>query len=54
MMESEAILFIAEKDRKIPAERSAQARRHVAVVVLQAAHIGPMFGQANHFNRQAR
>jgi GST-like protein len=54
MMESGAILlYLAEKTGKfLPKDM----RKHYDVLqwlFFQVAHIGPMFGQANHFNRQA-
>ena len=55
MMESGAILvYLAEKTGKfLPADRR---KRYDALqwLFFQVAHIGPMFGQANHFNNQAR
>ena len=55
MMESGAILvYFAEKTGKfLPADRR---KRYDALqwLFFQVAHIGPMFGQANHFNNQAR
>lgn len=54
IMESGAILvYLAEKTGKfLPRD----ARKHYDTLqwlFFQAAHVGPMFGQANHFNRQA-
>ena len=55
MMESGAILvYLAEKTgRFLPAERR---KRYDTLqwLFFQVAHVGPMFGQANHFNNQAK
>jgi GST-like protein len=55
MMESGAILvYLAEKTGKfLPAERR---KRYDTLqwLFFQVAHVGPMFGQANHFNNQAK
>jgi GST-like protein len=55
MMESGAILvYLAEKTGKfLPVD---QRKRYDTLqwLFFQVAHIGPMFGQANHFNNQAK
>ncbi len=55
MMESGAILiYLAEKTgRFLPAD---QRKRYDTLqwVIFQMAHVGPMFGQANHFNNYAK
>lgn len=55
MMESGAILvYLAEKTGKfLPADRR---KRYDTLqwLFFQVAHVGPMFGQANHFNNQPR
>lgn len=55
MMESGAVLvYLAEKTGQfLPADRR---KRYDTLqwLFFQVAHIGPMFGQANHFNNQAR
>lgn len=55
MMESGAILvYLAEKTGKfLPTDRR---KRYDTLqwLFFQVAHVGPMFGQANHFNNQAK
>jgi GSH-dependent disulfide-bond oxidoreductase len=55
MMESGAILvYLAEKTGKfLPPDRR---KRYDTLqwLFFQVAHVGPMFGQANHFNNQAK
>jgi GST-like protein len=55
MMESGAILvYLAEKTGKfLPADRRKRLDT-LQWLFFQVAHIGPMFGQANHFNNQAK
>lgn len=55
MMESGAILFhLAEKTGKFLPADARKRYDTLQWLFFQVAHIGPMFGQANHFNRQAR
>jgi GST-like protein len=55
MMESGAILiYLAEKTGKFLPANARKRYDTLQWLFFQAAHIGPMFGQANHFNRQAR
>ena len=55
MMESGAILvYLAEKTGKFLPKDPRKRYDTLQWLFFQAAHIGPMFGQANHFNRQAR
>jgi GST-like protein len=55
MMESGAILvYLAEKTGKLLPNDPRKRYDTLQWLFFQAAHIGPMFGQANHFNRQAR
>jgi GST-like protein len=55
MMESGAILvYLAEKTGKfLPVDRRKRFDT-LQWLFFQVAHIGPMFGQANHFNNQAK
>jgi GST-like protein len=55
MMESGAILvYLAEKTAKFLPADARKRFDTLQWLFFQVAHIGPMFGQANHFNRQAR
>lgn len=55
MMESGAILvYLAEKTGKFLPVEARKRYDTLQWLFFQVAHIGPMFGQANHFNRQAR
>jgi GST-like protein len=55
MMESGAILvYLAEKTGKSLPKDPRKRYDTLQWLFFQVAHIGPMFGQANHFNRQAR
>ncbi|SEK84198.1 glutathione S-transferase family protein [Nitrosovibrio tenuis] len=55
VMESGAILFyLAEKTGKFLPRDARKRYDTLQWLFFQVAHIGPMFGQANHFNRQAR
>jgi len=55
MMESGAILvYLAEKTGKFLPTDARQRYDTLQWLFFQVAHIGPMFGQANHFNRQAK
>jgi GST-like protein len=55
MMESGAILvYLAEKTGKFLPKDARKRYDTLQWLFLQVAHIGPMFGQANHFNRQAK
>ena len=55
MMESGAILlYLAEKTGKLLPVDVRKRYDTLQWLFFQVAHIGPMFGQANHFNRQAR
>lgn len=55
MMESGAILiYLAEKTGKFLPTNARKRHDTLQWLFFQVAHIGPMFGQANHFNRQAR
>ncbi|SET33390.1 GST-like protein [Nitrosospira multiformis] len=55
MMESGAILFyLAQKTGKFLPVEVRKRYDTLQWLFFQVAHIGPMFGQANHFNRQAR
>lgn len=55
MMESGAILFyLAEKTGKFLPTDACKRYDTMQWLFFQVAHIGPMFGQANHFNGQAR
>ena len=55
MMESGAILvYLAEKTGKFLPADVRKRYDTLQWLFFQVAHIGPMFGQANHFNRQAR
>lgn len=54
MMESGAILlYLAEKAGKFLPRDARKRYDTLQWLFFQVAHIGPMFGQANHFNRQA-
>ena len=55
MMESGAILiYLAEKTGKLLPTDARRRYDTLQWLCFQVAHIGPMFGQANHFNRQAK
>ena len=55
MMESGAILvYLAEKTGEFLPEDARKRYETLQWLFFQVAHIGPMFGQANHFNRQAK
>jgi GST-like protein len=55
MMESGAILlYLAEKTGKLLPMDVCKRYDTLQWLFFQVAHIGPMFGQANHFNRQAQ
>lgn len=55
MMESGAILvYLAEKSGRFLPMDARKRYDSLQWLFFQVAHIGPMFGQANHFNRQAR
>jgi GST-like protein len=55
MMESGAILvYLAEKTGKFLPTDARKRYDTLQWLFFQAAHVGPIFGQANHFNRQAR
>ena len=55
MMESGAILvYLAEKTGKFLPKDARKRYDALQWLFFQVAHIGPMFGQANHFNRQAK
>lgn len=55
MMESGAILlYLAEKTGKLLPTDVCKRYDTLQWLFFQVAHIGPMFGQANHFNRQAQ
>jgi GST-like protein len=55
MMESGAILvYLAEKTGKFLPKDQRKRYDTLQWLFFQVAHIGPMFGQANHFNRQTR
>jgi GST-like protein len=55
MMESGAILvYLAEKTGKFLPTEARKRYDTLQWLFFQVAHIGPMFGQANHFNRQAK
>ena len=54
MMESGAILlYLAEKTGKFLPKDTRKRYDTLQWLFFQVAHIGPMFGQANYFNRQA-
>ena len=54
MMESGAILvYLAEKTGRFLPKEPRKRYDVLQWLFFQVAHIGPMFGQANHFNRQA-
>lgn len=54
MMESNAILFyLAEKTGRFLAADPVQRYTTLQWLIFQCAHVGPMFGQANHFNGHA-
>jgi len=54
MMESGAILiYLAEKTGRFLPKEARKRYDTLQWLFFQVAHIGPMFGQANHFNRQA-
>ncbi|MFH1602469.1 MAG: glutathione binding-like protein [Pseudomonadota bacterium] len=55
MMESGAILFyLAEKTGKFLPQDARKRYDTLQWLIFQMAHIGPMFGQANHFNNYAK
>ncbi|HJT51269.1 MAG TPA: glutathione S-transferase N-terminal domain-containing protein [Nitrosospira sp.] len=55
MMESGAILvYLAEKTGEFLPGDARKRYDTLQWLFFQVAHIGPMFGQANHFNRQAK
>jgi len=55
MMESGAILFyLAEKTRKFLPKAARKRYDTIQWLMFQMAHVGPMFGQANHFNNYAK
>ena len=54
MMESGAILvYLAEKTGRFLPNEPRKRYDVLQWLFFQIAHVGPMFGQANHFNRQA-
>ena len=55
MMESGAILvYLAEKTGRLLFADPRERYDTLQWLFFQMAHVGPMFGQANHFNRQAQ
>ena len=55
MMESGAILFyLAEKTGKFLPKDARKRYDTLQWLMFQMAHVGPMFGQANHFNNYAK
>ncbi|SCX54141.1 glutathione S-transferase family protein [Nitrosospira sp. Nsp1] len=55
MMESGAILvYLAEKSGRFMPKDARKYYDTLQWLFFQVAHIGPMFGQANHFNGQAK
>ena len=55
MMESGAILFyLAEKTGKFLPKDARKRYDTMQWLFFQMAHVGPMFGQANHFNNYAK
>jgi GST-like protein len=55
MMESVAILwYLAEKTGKFLPKDARQRYDVLQWCLFQVAHVGPMFGQANHFNTYAK
>ena len=55
MMESGAILFyLAEKTGKFMSKDARKRYDTLQWLIFQMAHVGPMFGQANHFNNYAK
>jgi GSH-dependent disulfide-bond oxidoreductase len=55
MMESGAILFyLAEKSGKFLPKDARKRYDVMQWLIFQMAHVGPMFGQANHFNNYAK
>lgn len=55
MMESGAILvYLAEKSERFMPKDARGRYDTLQWLFFQVAHIGPMFGQANHFNGQAK
>ncbi len=55
MMESGAILwYLAEKTGKFLPKDSRKRYDCLQWLIFQMAHVGPMFGQANHFNNYAK
>jgi GST-like protein len=55
MMESGAILwYLAEKTGKFVPKDPRKRYDTLQWLIFQMAHVGPMFGQANHFNNYAK
>jgi GST-like protein len=55
MMESGAILwYLAEKTGKFLPKDARKRYDVLQWLIFQMAHVGPMFGQANHFNNYAK
>lgn len=55
LMESGAILiYLAEKTRQFLPQDARKRYDTLQWLMFQMAHIGPMFGQANHFNKYAK
>jgi len=55
MMESGAILwYLAEKTGKFLPQDARKRYDTLQWLMFQMAHVGPMFGQANHFNNYAK
>lgn len=55
MMESGAILiYLAEKTGKFLPKDARKRYDTLQWLIFQMAHVGPMFGQANHFRRYAK
>ena len=55
MMESGAILiYLAEKTGKFLSKDARKRYDTLQWLIFQMAHVGPMFGQANHFNSAAK
>ena len=55
MMESGAILwYLAEKTGKFLPKDARKRYDTLQWLIFQMAHVGPMFGQANHFNNYAK